>query len=77
MNMGNFLITNSNNASNTINLQLKIDATKQDISQSYDLSTIEGVTQANQELISCFSNFSKNDITHVKSQLFKQTSHES
>jgi hypothetical protein len=48
-------------------LQLKIDATKQDISRDYDLSTIEGLTEANKELISCFSNFSDNDIKYVKS----------
>ena len=54
----------------TKNLQLKIDITKQDISQSYDLTTIEGVIQANQELINSFSDFSKNDIKYVKSQLF-------
>lgn len=54
----------------TKNLQLKIDFTKQDISQSYDLTTIEGVIQANQELINSFSDFSKNDIKYVKSQLF-------
>jgi len=53
----------------TKNLQLKIDITKQDISQSYDLTTIKGVIQANQELINSFSDFSKNDIKYVKSQL--------
>ena len=50
----------------TKNLQLKIDVTKQDISQSYDLTTIEGVIQVNQELINSFSDFSKNDIKYVK-----------
>jgi len=64
--MGNF------NTKNTIDLQLKINATKQDISQDYDLSTIEGVTKANEELILSFSNFSNKDINYIKSQLFTQ-----
>lgn len=56
----------------TIELQLKIDATKQDISQDYDLSTIEGVTKANEELINSFYGFSNKDIEHIKTQLFTQ-----
>ena len=51
-------------------LQLKIDATKYDISQDYDLSSIEGVAKANNELLQCFSNFSDADISYVKKQLF-------
>ena len=64
--MGNF------STKNIIDLQLKINATKQDISQDYDLSTIEGVTKANEELIFSFSNFSNKDINYIKSQLFTQ-----
>lgn len=56
----------------TTDLQLKIDATKQDISQDYDLFTIEGVTKANEELINSFYGFSNNDIEYIKTQLFTQ-----
>lgn len=54
----------------TTDLQLKIDVTKQDISQDYDLSTIEGVTKANEELMNSFYDFSNKDIMYIKSQLF-------
>ncbi len=56
-------------------LQSAIDATKQDISQDYDLSTIDGVVQANKELIRCFSNsnYHKHEVDHVKKQLFTLT----
>lgn len=56
----------------TTDLQLKIDVTKQDISQDYDLSTIEGVTKANEELMNSFYDFSNKDIMYIKSQLFTQ-----
>lgn len=45
----------------TTDLQLKINATKQDISRDYDLFTIEGVTKANEELIKSFYDFSNKD----------------
>lgn len=50
-------------------LQMKIDATKNDISQDYDLSSSEGILQANEELLCCFS-----DIMYVKLKLFNLTS---
>ena len=55
-----------------IDLQLKIHATKQDISQDYDLSTIEGITKANEELINSFYGYSNKDIEYIKTQLFTQ-----
>lgn len=58
--MGNF------STKDTVDLQLKINVTKQDISKDYDLSTIEGVEGANKELLESFSN----DIEYVKTQLF-------
>lgn len=54
-------------------LQLRIDVTKQDISQDYDLSSIQGVTKANEELISSFYGFSDKNIEYIKTQLFTQT----
>lgn len=56
----------------TPDLQLKIVSTKQDISQDYDLFTIEGVKKANEELINSFYGFSNKDIEYIKTQLFTQ-----
>jgi len=54
-------------------LQMKIEATKNDISQDYDLSSSEGILQANEELLGCFLDMNYKDIMYVKTQLFKLT----
>ena len=64
--MGNLITRETND------LQLKIDVTKKDISEDYDLSTIEGVTKANEELMNAFYDFSNEDLMYIRSQLFKQ-----
>lgn len=56
----------------TTDLQLKIDSTKQDISQDYDMFAVEGVTKANEELLKSFYGFSNKDIEYIKTQLFTQ-----
>lgn len=70
--MGNFMPKKATNRDVQLSqlVDILIDITKRDIARSYDLSTIEGVGKANEELINAFSNFSEADITHVKTQLF-------
>ena len=58
----------------TIDLQLMIDVTKEDIEQDYDLSTIEGVEKANEELINAFCKFNDKEFRYVKTQLFTKKS---
>jgi len=47
-----------------------VEVTKEDISQDYDLTTIEGVEAANEELINIFKNYNKKDFSYVKNNLF-------
>ncbi len=64
--MGNIL---NNSTKQLINDLDKINATKKDISIDYDLTTIEGVTQANEELICCFKNKSTFIVSTIKTKL--------
>ena len=64
--MGNFITNNG------IELQDIIDATKEDISQDYDLTTVEGVEKANDELLRSFARCSEKDLNQVRTQLFVQ-----
>ena len=61
-------------ARKTIDIQLLIDTTKNDIKQDYDLTTMDGVKKANEELMLCFAKFSDEDLNYVRSQLFTQES---
>jgi hypothetical protein len=62
--MGNCIVTN------TRTITLEINITKYDISQDYDLTTDEGVKNANEELIQAFSESSDDDRNVVMHTLF-------
>ncbi len=62
--MGNNVCTNK------LELDMLIQATKDDIAQDYDLTNPTDISKANTELINSFKKFSKKEQEHVRTQLF-------
>ena len=60
-----------NKLSKTKYIEAILETTKTDISQSYDLTTIEGINKANAELIDCFISFNEQDREYVNNNLFR------
>ncbi len=54
-----------------LELDMLIQATKDDIAQNYDLTNPTNITKANAELIDSFRKFSKKEQEYVRTQLFQ------
>lgn len=63
--MGNNICTNK------LELNMLIQATKDDIAQDYDLTNPTDISKANTELINSFKKFSKKEQEYVRTQLFQ------
>ncbi len=54
-----------------LELDMLIQATKDDIAQDYDLTNPTNITKANAELIDSFKNFSNEERKYVRTKLFQ------